>query len=96
MRPSVIAGAVAEMAKVHVPALIGQALEGVLAEVAANGNWRDRRKAEWLLAKLESCVSRNDELARLREPFTPTGIMFGNPRDLRFYLYDRHKAGPWR
>lgn len=76
---------------INVPQLIGAALEDVMAEIAATEGWRDRRKAEWLLAKLEACVAKNDEFAPLREPITPAGIMLGAKSDLRLYLYDRHK-----
>ena len=74
-----------------IPALIGSALEEVMADIASTGSWRDRRKAKWLLAKIEACVAKHDEFAQLREPFTPAGIMFGAKSDLRFYLYGRHK-----
>lgn len=74
----------------NITTLIGSALEDVMAEIAASGSWRDRRKAEWLLAKLETCVAKNEEFAPLREPFTPAGILSGSTSDLRFYLYDRH------
>jgi hypothetical protein len=76
---------------IHIPALIGAALTEVISEIASTGSWRDRRKAEWLLGKLEACIAEHDNFARLREPFTPAGFMSGNKRDLRFYLYDRHK-----
>ena len=75
----------------HIPALIGGVLEEVMADIAMSGSWRDRRKAEWLLAKLEACIADNDEFAALREALTPAGIMLGVKSDFRVYLYDRHK-----
>jgi hypothetical protein len=78
---------------IHAPALIGMALEDVMIEIAAEGSWRDRRKAEWLLAKLEACIAHNDELADLRGPLTPVEIMAGCTLGLRHYLYDRHRMG---
>jgi hypothetical protein len=81
------------MAKViHVPALIGIALEGVMIEIAKEGSWRDRRKAEWLLARLEACVARDDELADLRGPLSPVEVMAGRALGLRHYLYDRWRG----
>jgi hypothetical protein len=74
---------------VHVPALIGMALEEVMAEIAEEGSWRDRRKAEWLLARLEICIARNDELADLRGPLSPFEFMWGYTFGLRHYLFDR-------
>jgi hypothetical protein len=76
------------------PALIGRALEVVMIKIAEEGSWRDRRKAEWLLAKLEASVARNDELADLQGPFSAFEIMAAYTHGLRHYLYDRHRMGP--
>jgi hypothetical protein len=76
---------------IPVPALIGMALEEVMAEIAAEGSWRDRRKAGWLLARLEACVVRNDELADLRGPLSAPEIMAGCALGLRHYLFDRFR-----
>ena len=65
---------------INIPMLIGGALEEVMAEIAIDGSWRDRRKAEWLLTKLEACIAKNDGLAQLREPFTLEGIVSGTRR----------------
>jgi hypothetical protein len=36
---------------------MGCAFEEVMEEIAENGSWWDRRRAEWLLAKLEAGVN---------------------------------------
>ena len=48
---------------VDVTSLIGGAVEQIMAEIAESGSWRDRRKAQWLLAKLETCIANHDEFA---------------------------------
>ena len=74
---------------VDVTSLIGGAVEQIMAEIAESGSWRDRRKAQWLLAKLETCIANHDEFAALREPMTPAGIFYRDKGDFRFYLYNR-------
>lgn len=77
---------------INIPMLIGGALEEVMAEIAVDGSWRDRRKAEWLLTKLEACIAKSDGLEQLREPFTPESVISGTKEsDFRYYLYDRFR-----
>jgi hypothetical protein len=71
--------------------MIGVALEQVMAEIAASGSWCDRRKAEWLIAKLQARIDEDDELAGLRGPLTPFEVVSETALGLRYYLYDRHK-----